>query len=67
MREKIEYFILNIFNNLLKMESRRFQFVKEPITGTIQVIELNRLGCMKLECLLRNVWDILFQMKANDS
>jgi len=48
------------------MESRRFQFVKEPITGTIQVIELNRLGCMKLEGLLRNGWNIWFQMEAND-
>jgi len=48
------------------MDTRRFQFIKQPESGTIQVIELNRLGCMKLEALLRNGWNIWFQMEAND-
>jgi hypothetical protein len=46
------------------MDSRRFQFVQEPITGTIQMVELNRLGCMKVEQLLRNGWNIYFQIET---
>jgi hypothetical protein len=46
------------------MESRRFQFINEPISGNIQMIELNRLGCMKIEKLLKNGWNILFQIET---
>jgi hypothetical protein len=47
------------------MDSRRFQFLNDPMTGNIQMIELNRLGCMKIERLLRNGWNIFFQIEAN--
>jgi hypothetical protein len=46
------------------MDFRRFQFVQEPITGTIQMVELNRLGCMKVERLLRNGWNIYFEIET---
>lgn len=47
------------------MDSRRFQFVQEPITGSIRMIELNRLGCMKVEQLLKSGWNIYFQIEAS--
>jgi hypothetical protein len=49
------------------MDPRRFQFLSDPKTGLIQMVELNRLGCMRVEGLLRNGWNKLFQMEANDT
>lgn len=46
------------------MDSRRFQFMKEPITGNIKMFELNRLGCMKVERLIRNGWNPVFEIQT---
>ncbi len=49
------------------MDPRRFQFLSDPKTGLIQMVELNRLGCMRVGGLMRNGWIKLFQIEVNDT